>query len=56
MNERRIQVIKLAYQKLDKNNDGLVTLDDLKKIYNVRCHPDVNLSTIKLMNVCFSLV
>lgn len=31
----------MAYDKLDKNGDGTVTLDDIKMAYDVSYHPDV---------------
>jgi len=34
-------LIKKAYQKLDVNGDGRVTLDDIAKLYDVSKHPDV---------------
>lgn len=33
----------MAYDKLDKNGDGTVTLDDIKMAYDVSYHPDVSL-------------
>ena len=34
-------LIKQAYQKLDVNGDGSVTLEDIAKIYDVSHHPEV---------------
>ena len=34
-------MIRQAYNKLDKNGDGSVTLDDIALIYDVSKHPDV---------------
>lgn len=31
----RIAVIRKAYEKLDVNKDGKVTLDDIAKIYDI---------------------
>jgi Ca2+-binding EF-hand superfamily protein len=31
----------MAYEKLDKNKDGKVTLADLTGVYNAEQHPDV---------------
>ena len=31
----------LAYEKLDRNGDGQVTLDDIAKIYDASKHPEV---------------
>lgn len=41
MNETRIKYIAGAYDKLDVNKDGLVTLEDIAKLYDVSQHPDV---------------
>ena len=30
----------MAFNKLDKTGDGIVTLDDLKGVYNTRSHPE----------------
>jgi hypothetical protein len=32
----------MAYAKLDVNNDGQVTLEDIAQIYDASKHPDVN--------------
>jgi Ca2+-binding EF-hand superfamily protein len=32
-----------AFQKLDKNNNGTVELEEIKNIYNAKQHPDVKL-------------
>lgn len=41
LNETRIALIRKAYDKLDVNGDGTVTLDDVAKLYDVSQHPDV---------------
>ena len=41
MNAIRKRYIKIAYDKLDVNKDGLVKLDDIAKIYDASRHPDV---------------
>jgi len=41
LSESRLSYIKKAYDKLDINKDGLVTLDDIARIYDVSQHPDV---------------
>ena len=41
LNENRLGFIRQAYQKLDINGDGQVTLDDVARIYDVSQHPDV---------------
>ena len=41
LNEFRTGYIKQAYDKLDVNKDGQVTLEDIAKLYDVSQHPDV---------------
>jgi Ca2+-binding EF-hand superfamily protein len=41
LNKDRLYWIKAAYNKLDVNKDGQVTLDDIAKLYDVNAHPDV---------------
>ena len=41
LNENRTGYIRQAYDKLDINKDGQVTLDDIARIYDVSQHPDV---------------
>lgn len=41
LNDNRLAFIRKAYQKLDVNGDGQVTLDDIARIYDVSQHPDV---------------
>ena len=41
LNASRKRYIKMAYDKLDINKDGLVKLDDISKIYDASKHPDV---------------
>ena len=38
MSEVRKKLIKLAFAKMDRTGDGLVTIDDLADCYNVRKH------------------
>lgn len=30
----------MAFKKLDKTGDGIVTLEDLKGVYNIQSHPE----------------
>ncbi|XP_008208878.1 calcyphosin-like protein isoform X2 [Nasonia vitripennis] len=39
MNDSRKKIVELAFQKLDKTGDGEINIDDLKGVYNVKCHP-----------------
>jgi len=39
MNKSRRALILLAFNKLDKTGDGVITVDDLKGVYDVRKHP-----------------
>ena len=38
MNNSRRQLVIKAFQKLDKSGDGVVTVEDLKGVYDVRKH------------------
>ena len=40
MNDLRVKLVEAAYNKLDVNGDGSVTLEDLKKVYSVKDCPD----------------
>jgi calcyphosin-like protein len=40
MNANRVKLIEKAFAKLDKNNDGHVTFEDLKLCYNVKSNPE----------------
>jgi len=35
--------VKKAFDKLDKNKNGIVEIDDIKDVYNAKNHPDVKL-------------
>ena len=39
VNQFRRDLIQLAFNKLDKTGDGLVTIEDIKGTYNVEMHP-----------------
>ncbi|KAM6948174.1 calcyphosin-like protein [Aplochiton taeniatus] len=39
MSSSRIEVISEAFKKLDKTGDSLVTVEDLRGVYNVTQHP-----------------
>ncbi|KRT81112.1 HLH domain-containing protein, partial [Oryctes borbonicus] len=39
MSESRLRVIEDAFKKMDKTGDGVITIDDLKNVYNVKAHP-----------------
>jgi Ca2+-binding EF-hand superfamily protein len=41
MNPLRKALVKKAFQKLDKNQNGVIELDDIKTCYNAKSHPDV---------------
>ena len=38
MNKSRKSLVAQAFRKLDRTGDGLVTIEDLKGVYDVRCH------------------
>lgn len=39
MNNTRKSLIRKAFQKLDKTGDNIITIEDLKGVYNVTKHP-----------------
>lgn len=41
MNSFRKQLVRRAFEKLDKNSNGLIELDDIKGVYNAKFHPEV---------------
>lgn len=45
MNEFRVGIVNQAFNKLDKNKDGVLTLKDIKGVYSAKNHPDVKKGT-----------
>ena len=43
MNERRRNLVTLAFKKFDKDGNGHIDIEDLKGRYNAANHPDVKL-------------
>ena len=41
MNAFRKGMVKKAFDKLDDNKNGILEVDDVKKFYNAKGHPDV---------------
>lgn len=41
MNDSRKGWVKRAFNKMDKDGNGKIELDDIKAVYNARMHPDV---------------
>lgn len=39
MKASRKNLVKMAFKKLDKTGDGIITVDDLRGVYNCRNHP-----------------
>jgi Ca2+-binding EF-hand superfamily protein len=39
MSQNRLSLICKAFEKLDKTGDKVITVDDLKGVYNVKFHP-----------------
>lgn len=39
MSQSRIRVIEEAFKKLDKSGDGIITVEDLRSVYNVKSNP-----------------
>ena len=40
LNQRRQEMVMMAYDVLDKSGDGLVTIEDIMSIYDASFHPD----------------
>ncbi len=38
MSARRIDLIDQAFDKMDKTGDGMITIDDVKGVYNIKHH------------------
>ena len=38
MNRARKELVNKAFLKLDKSGDGVITVEDLKGVYNVKFH------------------
>lgn len=41
MNEKRKNVVILAFKRFDKDGNGYINIEDLKGRYNSSNHPDV---------------
>lgn len=41
LNKNRLTLVKKAFDKLDRNRNGVVELDDIRDVYNASKHPDV---------------
>lgn len=39
MPQCRLDIIDQAFNKMDKNGDEVITIDDLKNVYSVKEHP-----------------
>ena len=37
----RKALVKRAFDKLDRNGNGIIEIDDIKGLYNAKMHPDV---------------
>jgi hypothetical protein len=43
MNDFRKDLVERVFIILDKNNDNILDVDDIKHLYNAKKHPDVML-------------
>ena len=41
MNQSRVKVVRMAFNKLDADKSGIVDINDIKQFYNAKMHPDV---------------
>ena len=39
MSSARLDIVNEAYKKLDRSGDGVITVDDIKGVYNAKQHP-----------------
>lgn len=39
MSKARKEVVMQAFRKLDKTGDGVITIEDLRGVYNAKYHP-----------------
>jgi calcyphosin len=43
MSQFRQMIVKKAFNKFDKDGNGVINVDDLKGVYDASCHPDVRM-------------
>lgn len=43
MNERRRNIVTLAFKKFDRDGNGAINIEDLKGKFNAANHPDVKM-------------
>ena len=41
MTPNRLNLVKRAFKKIDRDGSGILDLDDLRDVYNTSKHPDV---------------
>ncbi len=41
LNERRLRLVRLAFNSIDTDRSGVVSTDEMMEIYNFKAHPDV---------------
>ena len=41
LSANRLALVKMAFNKLDRDGSGVVDIDDIKGVYNASRHPDV---------------
>ena len=41
MNDKRRNIVTLAFKKFDRDGNGFINIEDLKGLYNASNHPDV---------------
>ena len=46
MNDRRVGMVQLAWEVLDKTGDNTVTIDDLRGTYDPSFHPEVGIASV----------
>ncbi len=59
MGSRRVELVKLAWSKLDRDGKGHITIDDLAHVYDVSGNPLVKagkLSKVDAIRVCCEIM
>jgi Ca2+-binding EF-hand superfamily protein len=41
LNDKRLALVEQAFRKIDKDNSGVLDINDIKDSYNAEKHPDV---------------
>jgi hypothetical protein len=56
LNARRRELVHMAFDVIDKDGSGIITVDDIRDVYNVSGHPEVIAGTKKPEQVLLELL